>query len=236
MRLRAKSHSTANCSPASSQSPSRCCTAAIASPSTLSSSKTFCATEPSGMPSRRYAPSGGMRTLNRYEGSLGSYCGVTVSHSRCMPAIHARLNSRSRRRPVRHAERLAQVEHQLDVVLRQDLLVQERDAPARDPEALDDAREIRRRRRDQEFPLAERAREVLTVERQCGQGGHAVVVLRLAANLDLSRARKQTRGDGSLPLRRSCLTECASRKTATCVTFFSGTERRITRARLRRRQ
>src|SRR5262245_12289291 len=36
-----------------------------------------------------------MRTLNKYEGSLGSYCGVTVSHSRCMPAIQARLNSRS---------------------------------------------------------------------------------------------------------------------------------------------
>jgi hypothetical protein len=42
-----------------------------------------------------------------------------------MPEIPRALEQPIRRRPVRHAERLAQVEHQLDVVLRQDLLVAE---------------------------------------------------------------------------------------------------------------
>jgi hypothetical protein len=71
-----------------------------------------------------------------------------------------------RRRTVRHAERTLEIEHQLDVVLRQHFFVEERDLPARDPERLDDADEIGGRRRDEELPRAERARKRLAMERQ----------------------------------------------------------------------
>jgi hypothetical protein len=56
------------------------------------------------------------------------------------------------RRPIRDAERLVQVEHQLDIAVRQDLLMQVRDASARYPEAVDDAAQIRRRRGEQKLP------------------------------------------------------------------------------------
>jgi hypothetical protein len=82
--------------------------------------------------------------------------------SACKRAL---LRAAVRARAVRHSERPIQVEHQLDVVLREDLFVDERDPAARDPERLDDADEIGRRRREQELPFAELARVLEAMKR-----------------------------------------------------------------------
>ena len=84
--------------------------------------------------------------------------GVVLRRHREPFALHARdpgsLEQPVSRGTIRHRERALEIEHELDVVLRQDPFLQILGAPARNPEAFDDTRQVRRRQCNDEFPRA----------------------------------------------------------------------------------